>query len=126
MALTTAQQRDLRQRLESRRTELRNYIDEELEAAGHSQLVGQVRDTGDEALAELLAGVDFAVAEIDTRELMDIRTALDRMETGQYGVCVDCGVEIAPARLESQPAACRCLDCQASFEAKAAAPTPRL
>ena len=40
-----------------------------------------------------------------------LRAALDRLEAGEYGYCVDCGEEIAPARLEFDPAAPKCISC---------------
>jgi DnaK suppressor protein len=42
--------------------------------------------------------------------------ALKRLEAGVYGVCVDCGEQIATARLEFRPEAARCLACQELFE----------
>ena len=126
MALSSKQIQQLKQRLEARRSELRTLIGDELAAAGDDQLVGQARDMGDDALMDLLSGVNLAVAEIDTQELMDVRAALDRIEAGTYGVCVDCGVDIEPARLESQPVASRCIDCQEKFEEQEAVETPRL
>lgn len=37
--------------------------------------------------------------------------ALARMDEGEFGYCEDCGDEIAPGRLELDPAATRCVDC---------------
>jgi len=126
MALAQEQLLQLRGRLQGRCTELRDIIQRELNDAGHDSLAGQVHDTGEGALADQLVGLDVAIAEIDTQELMDIRAALDRFEDGRYGVCIDCGVEIGFARLDSQPAAARCIDCQKKFELKSAAETPSL
>ncbi len=126
MALTNEQIQQLKKRLEERHSELRTLIGGELVAAGHDQLVGQVRDSGDESLMDLLSGMDIAIAEIDTQELMDIRAALDRIAAGGYGMCVDCGIEIATARLESRPAASRCIECQERVESRGGATPPRL
>jgi RNA polymerase-binding transcription factor DksA len=41
-----------------------------------------------------------------------IRAALERIEEGSYGRCVDCGKPIAPARLRAVPGAIRCTPCQ--------------
>jgi len=41
-----------------------------------------------------------------------VLAALDRIEAGRYGKCVDCGHDIPEGRLEVQPAACRCVGCQ--------------
>jgi len=40
-----------------------------------------------------------------------LTVALARMDEGEYGYCEDCGDEIAPGRLELDPAATRCVDC---------------
>lgn len=45
------------------------------------------------------------------REIAQVRGALSRLESGDYGVCVSCGEEIAPARLEAMPEAAQCLAC---------------
>lgn len=126
MLHTHEQLAQLKRQLETRRSELRQMIQDELSAAGHDQLVGQVQDTGEASLMDLLAGLDIGLAEIDTRELKDIEAALYRMEQGRYGECVDCSETIAIARLQSQPAASRCISCQEKFEAESAAGTPRL
>lgn len=44
-------------------------------------------------------------------EIARVRGALSRLETGDYGVCVSCGADIAPARLEALPEAAQCLAC---------------
>ncbi len=45
------------------------------------------------------------------REIASIRRALLRIEQGDYGICVRCGGDIAPARLEARPEAALCIDC---------------
>jgi DnaK suppressor protein len=44
-------------------------------------------------------------------ELQKIDAALERIEAGDYGYCVNCGEEIAKARLEFDPAVASCIDC---------------
>lgn len=56
-----------------------------------------------------LVGLREAAAE----ELADVDLALDRLATGTYGVCEDCGRAIPAGRLEARPAATRCVDCAA-------------
>ena len=126
MALTSEQIDQITQKLKTRRKELRDIIQNELFNAGHESLAGQVHDSGEESLADLLVGLDVAIAEIDTQELEEIRAALNQIEAGQYGICTDCGVDISTARLETQPAAVRCIDCQEMFEERGALETPRL
>jgi DnaK suppressor protein len=44
-------------------------------------------------------------------ELVRIDAALERMESDEYGFCVDCGEEISPQRLELDPAVPICIQC---------------
>ena len=44
-------------------------------------------------------------------ELARIEQALRRVEDGEYGWCQTCGEEIAPKRLEVDPAAAVCVAC---------------
>jgi DnaK suppressor protein len=46
------------------------------------------------------------------RELRRVDDALGRLEQGTYGVCEDCEAQIAEERLEIQPFATRCVDCE--------------
>lgn len=43
--------------------------------------------------------------------LEEIDRALARIEDGRYGLCVSCGDEISPDRLEARPEASLCIDC---------------
>jgi len=45
-------------------------------------------------------------------QLQDIDQALNRLETGTYGICSNCGENIQPARLEVIPTAALCINCQ--------------
>lgn len=44
--------------------------------------------------------------------MRSIEAAIDRLDAGSYGVCVNCGEEIAIARLMAVPCAEYCIDCQ--------------
>lgn len=43
-----------------------------------------------------------------------LSAALARIDAGEYGYCDSCGEDIAPGRLELDPAATRCVDCARS------------
>ena len=50
----------------------------------------------------------------DARKHLDeLDRALERMDTGDYGVCERCGNSIAPGRLAARPATRTCIDCAA-------------
>src|SRR5215469_11197424 len=46
--------------------------------------------------------------------LQEVEHALEKLGTDRYGVCENCGQDIAPARLEARPEARLCIDCAAS------------
>lgn len=48
------------------------------------------------------------------RELVRIDQALSRIEGDEFGVCVECGEDIAPKRIEADPAVLLCLPCAQS------------
>ena len=45
--------------------------------------------------------------------LREVEHALEKLGTDRYGVCEDCGQQIAEARLEARPEARLCIDCAA-------------
>jgi RNA polymerase-binding transcription factor DksA len=47
-----------------------------------------------------------------------VQAARQALADGSYGVCVDCGKDIPPARLEAMPEAIRCVEDQSTFEAR--------
>ncbi|MFN3377004.1 MAG: TraR/DksA family transcriptional regulator [Burkholderiaceae bacterium] len=71
-----------------------------------------------ESQAQMLTARDleFALDEHEIAQLTKIDAALQRIAAGTYGECVDCGADIAPARLQATPEAARCLGCQEAAE----------
>ena len=60
--------------------------------------------------------LEFALGERELVELGVIDKALARVEAGTYGECIDCGKDIAAARLHATPEAPRCIHCQEKQE----------
>lgn len=58
-----------------------------------------------------------ALGESGQREIGLIRSALDRIEKGTYGVCLSCGEAIGEDRLSALPATPLCRDCAREAEA---------
>ncbi len=50
------------------------------------------------------------------QQLREIDSALERLESGSYGKCNQCGEPIHPERLLVMPAAALCIDCQTQEE----------
>ena len=63
--------------------------------------------------------VDQARGDQLMAELRALDDALQRLRTPGYGRCVDCGAVIPFDRLQLQPQALRCTDCQTAQEAAA-------
>lgn len=82
----------------------------------YRDLAGMVSDAGDESVADMLTDIELAAVDRDVGELREVESALARLREETYGVCADCGEPIGYARLKAQPAAARCLSCQAQQE----------
>jgi len=72
----------------------------------------QVKDAEEQSMEDFVLGMDFALMEMESETLKKIDEALQRLEEGTYGVCVECGDKIAEARLKALPFANACRDCQ--------------
>ena len=57
---------------------------------------------------------DFAMEALDRESLRsrEIRAALDRIDNGSFGICLNCEEEIAARRLAAVPWAALCIICQ--------------
>jgi RNA polymerase-binding transcription factor DksA len=87
---------DLGERLNAIGEELLSHVDPDWEELA-------VAREGDEVLeATGLAGQN---------EVRQIKAALHRIATGDYGVCVRCGAEISEARLDALPFTPFCKEC---------------
>jgi DnaK suppressor protein len=120
-ALSTEQRQALREQLQQRAKvlggELRD-VSAERQSAGPAKRPGETPDdAGDQGEQVQRDEVREAEQNRDAAELADIDAALQRMDSGRYGECVDCGVDIPLARLQAQPAAARCVACQEKLEA---------
>jgi DnaK suppressor protein len=60
--------------------------------------------------------ISSQLAEVESRELTHIETALERMRQGDYGQCDGCGEAIPLARLQALPYATMCIQCQREAE----------
>ena len=64
--------------------------------------------------------IELELVQMKRETLSRIDAALDRLDEGRYGRCLECGADIAAARLRALPFAVRCLDCEDAREADAA------
>ena len=73
-------------------------------------------DPVDLAVRNYSKNVMLAVSENESRQLLLIDEALQRIEDEEYGLCQNCEQAITPKRLEAIPWARYCLNCQELVE----------
>lgn len=119
MSITKTQINELRRQLQERQNVLRAVVDEEVthsERESYEELVGRVRDSGDDAFVDVVADLNIATLDRELEEFSDIQEALQRISQGTFGECLDCGAGIQVNRLKAYPTAKRCLRCQRHYE----------
>jgi len=81
---------------------------------------GNTRDTATDGTEDY---IDYAVnsydrdfmlslTEMEQRQMLLIEEALRRIDRGEYGLCLQCGLEVPEKRLEVEPWARHCVRCQ--------------
>ena len=116
-ALVDARYEELKQMLTSRQREMLN------------ELQGKIRSVRAEGSRQDRAGLnpgdfevdfqddlEFALIQMKAETVSKINEALLRLEEGRYGLCFECGDEIAQPRLRALPFAVRCKDCEEAVE----------
>jgi RNA polymerase-binding protein DksA len=98
---------ELRQRLEKKKAELGTRLD---------RITANLRrgceaDSKERAQQFENNEVVDALGNEAREEIAKISAALRRMDAGEFGLCVECGEEIAGSRLEAYPYAEECIDC---------------
>jgi DnaK suppressor protein len=73
-------------------------------------------DEVDEIQANERREIGFATRELLVERVNRIAAALERLDAGEYGLCVECGESIAPARLQALPEVTTCVRCQDRLE----------
>jgi DnaK suppressor protein len=73
-------------------------------------------DPVDLAVRNYSKNVMLAVSENDSRQIILINEALERIDDEEYGTCQNCEKEINPKRLDAIPWARYCLNCQELVE----------
>ncbi len=76
----------------------------------------QVQDPADQALSSAFETLKSSLHNNEYEEYKMIGKALEMVDAGTYGICVDCQQPISEKRLQSYPNATRCLPCQETAE----------
>jgi DnaK suppressor protein len=102
-------------RLRARLQEQRRFRLDQLAMLGESpdrrEIAWRPAFAADDTAAEY-DRIRAALVEGAWRVLADIETALHRMRTGRYGMCLRCGSPIPLEQLHTIPYAATCVDCQ--------------
>lgn len=113
--LSQRERRELVHRLDLRQESLLTSIAEERQRIDNDALPQLDADVGDQVdQAFVMTSVEMERGLIDryNQELLQIAAVRERLASGVFGICVDCGEPIGAARLQAQPTAVRCTDCQ--------------
>jgi DnaK suppressor protein len=83
-----------------------------------SREMGQdgIQDIGDEAANIYNKQLLLSLSENERLRLQEVDEALDRIASGTYGVCEECGGPIGLKRLEVRPVAKYCVPCKTKLE----------
>ena len=110
---------EVKDRLLSRKKNLWLEVKDQLKTSigdGYQAMLATARDEEDQATVSLMAETSLTLLGPKRQELEAIEEALQRLETGTYGLCEVCGQPIQPKRLEIMPEASLCRDCASQRE----------
>src|SRR4051812_22286762 len=85
-------------------------------ARNHSSEVDIDGDETDEIQGNIIATVTQQLSSRDAFKLVKIDSALKKIDENNFGLCDDCGDEIAEKRLEFNPHFSNCISCAEQAE----------
>ncbi len=80
-----------------------------------STMTNHLADYGSD---NFLHGMELDIMSGEMEDLEMIDEALERLSSGEYGKCLDCGCHIPAARLDVKPHARYCVKCKSKHEAE--------
>ena len=109
---------ELKRMLEERQRELTTEVQGRIRGvrADGAEKPHDVMDQGETSEVDIQEDIELALIQMKAETLNKINEALQRLETGRYGFCFECGEEISEARLRALPFAVRCKDCEEARE----------
>ena len=108
---------ELKTLLEDRHSALTHEVHDRIrDARTDSTRSCHVLDEGESSEVDIQDDIEFALIQMKSETLNRIDTALRRINDGTYGGCLECGGEIAEARLRALPFAMRCRECEEAHE----------
>src|SRR5687768_7609950 len=109
---------DLKHMLQERQRELVTEVQGKIRGvrAEGAEKPHEVMDQGEASEVDIQEDIELALIQMKAETLNKINEALARLEEGRYGMCFECGDEIAQPRLRALPFAVRCKDCEEARE----------
>ncbi len=77
---------------------------------------GNFPDPTDRASMESNRNSMLRMRDRERKLIFKIQEALQRLEDGEYGICEECGEDIAIDRLKARPVTTLCFDCKSTQE----------
>lgn len=102
---------DVEKALRTRRAELSGELERLTEPPGEGAAVAFGKRVGDGTTEAVERLATTATARSIAASIADIDHALERIESGTYGLCEICGGAIPEVRLEALPATSKCMEC---------------
>jgi DnaK suppressor protein len=116
-AATRRRDHELTKMLQERRRELMYEVQGRIrDARTDIAKERQVLDQGESSEVDVQEDIEFALIQMKAETLNQIDVALRRLNERTYGICFECGNEIAERRLRALPFAVRCKDCEEARE----------
>jgi len=75
-------------------------------------------DPADRASQEEEFSLELRTRDRERKLIKKIDESMNEVDTGEYGYCETCGVDIGIRRLEARPTATQCIDCKSLDEIK--------
>jgi DnaK suppressor protein len=111
----TKEMQEIRSRLQTMLTDMRRDIDHEVRGASERDLA-HINDTSDMASDSAEGDLALRIAESETAEAGEIERAIEKIDSGTYGICEICNQPIGADRLKFLPYVTLCIKCQALAE----------
>ncbi len=73
-------------------------------------------DPADRAAAESDRSFELRLRDRERKLLAKIQSTINKIDSGDYGICESCGDDIAIERLKARPVASYCIDCKTRQE----------
>ena len=107
--------KEIREKLIGVLEDLQNEIKQEVNSASERDLA-QLMDTSDIASDAAEGELSIRIAESEGVEAAEVQKAIDKIDTGTYGLCERCQKPIGTERIKFKPFASMCIKCQEIVE----------